>query len=66
MAFNTNTPAGLAAYIAQIEARLAAGGYPSAHAYHWDKDELRRMYAKRRGTTANKLDPVGYWYGGQS
>jgi hypothetical protein len=50
--------------IRAIEARLTSGErFESADDYYWHKDTLRDLYAKRHGTTASKIDPVGYWHG---
>lgn len=49
--------------IAMLETRLAQGGYPSADAYYSDKDDLRRLRAKKLGKTEIEVDPMGFWFG---
>lgn len=65
--YNTAIPAERDAMIMAIEVRLSSGEtFASADDYYWHKDTLRSLYAKRANTTAAKIDPVGFWYGGQS
>lgn len=54
------------ARVAELKTNLAKGGYPSADAYYGDKDCLRDLQAALIGTTAMRLDPMGFWFGSQS
>lgn len=49
-----------------LKAELAKGNFASADDYYWVKDEYRVALAKSIGTTAIRLDPMGFWFGSQS
>jgi hypothetical protein len=52
--------------MAEIATRLKAGGYPSADAYYWDKDEYWRLKAGLVGKSEREVNPMGFWFGRQS
>jgi hypothetical protein len=49
-----------------LKGELAKGGFASADDYYWTKDQYRVALAKSIGTTAAKMDPMGFWFGCQS
>lgn len=49
-----------------LKSLLDEGGFTSAHEYRWVVDEYRKAVAKSLGTTEVRLDPMGFWFGGQS
>ena len=64
--WNEMTACDVDAAIEMLNGRLAQGGYPSADAYYADKDDLRRLRAKKLGKREHEIDPMGFWFGRQS
>lgn len=51
------------ALLAEIEAKLAVGGYEAADDYYADKMRAVRIRAEIQGKAAYQIDPMAYWHG---
>jgi len=50
----------------ELKAELDAANFESAHHYQYVKDLYWRILARSKGTTSRKLNPMNFWFGGQS